>query len=69
MQEKPMCSICEAKECVIVMTPHWRTGEMLPFHGGTCGDPKCVKEYDQLMLEAELWIDGHRDYSYDGYEG
>jgi len=43
------CSMCMEKNAKIVMRPHWRTSLIQPFIEGTCGQPKCVKEYEQAL--------------------
>lgn len=48
---KPKCCICE-KDAKITIGQHWRTGMPIELTEGTCGSPKCVKEYEKGMEEG-----------------
>ena len=48
---KAQCCIC-GEDAKIVKGNHWSTGLEVELVEGTCGHPKCVKEYEAGMEEG-----------------
>lgn len=41
------CCICEKKDARLTMSTHWKTGMLMEFVEGTCGDEKCLRQYNE----------------------
>lgn len=49
------CCICGEKDAKIKLDKHWKTGLVMEFVEGTCGDAACLEEFDRgLEIGYEL---------------